>query len=222
MKKSSKKNEVSLFEKIKTVWQDKTVRATLFFGFYFFFFLFLFINLDIDSLTVGKNNSSNNQNNETQVGNQDNSENNNVNNQDNIFWEFNTLIKDNYGYTYTINENDEIRMFNGRVSEPNILIDDYQYNYFLNLYNINQITKNSKFINKNIFQDGYQFNYEINNKSLGRLLENGNVLEDKQNTITIYTNSNMVINKVELELTNLMQELNGYSNYKIVLEYKNK
>lgn len=219
MKKSSKKNHVSLLEKIKTFLQIKSVRTTLFFGFYFFFFLFLFLNFDIDSLDTNKNNSSNNQ---TQTGNQDNSQNGNVNNQINSIWEFNTLIKDNYGYTYTINENGESIIFNGRVSEPNTLINDYQYNYFLNLYNINQITKNSKYVSKNIFQDGYQFNYEINNKSLGRLLESDNVLEDKQNTITIYTNSNMVINKIELELTNLMQELNNYNNYKIVLEYENK
>ena len=219
MKKSSKKNHISLLEKIKEFLQIKSVRTTLFFGFYFFFFLFLFLNFDIDSLDTNKNNSSNNQ---TQTGNQDNSQNGNVNNQINSIWEFNTLIKDNYGYTYTINENGESIIFNGRVSEPNTLINNYQYNYFLNLYNINQITKKSKFINKNLFKDGYQFNYEISNKILGELLENSNVLEDKQNTITIYTNSNMVINKIELELTNLMQELNNYNNYKIVLEYENK
>ena len=102
MKKSSKKKKDSLLEKIKAFLQIKSVRTTLFFGFYFFFFLFLFLNFDIDSLDTNKNNSSNNQ---TQTGNQDNSQNGNVNNQNNSIWEFNTLIKDYYGYTYTIDEN---------------------------------------------------------------------------------------------------------------------
>ena len=54
---------------------------------------------------------------------------------------------------------------------------------------------------------------------MGEILDNSN-FSNELNVITIYTNSNLVINKIDLDLSSYMQELNKFNEYKITLQYE--
>ena len=212
MKKNNTKNN-SLFEKIKTFCQSRNVKMTLFFGFYFFFFLFLILYFDIDEF-----NKSNNENQNNISENENNNDKYDASLKET--WEFNTIITNNYSYEYIVMENENVISFNGQFKEENSLIEEYHYNYFLNIYNVNQIIKNSKYLDKVNEEDGYKYNYEISNKNLGSLLENDDLSNSLINNITIYTNNDLVVKKIVLELNNYMQELDRFMEYKVTLQYK--
>lgn len=210
MKKSINKQQSSLFDKFKAFYQSRYGKMTLFFGFYFFFFLFLISNINI-------NNKTNQNNSDTNI-NENNGNNSNVS--EPTTWKFDILLNDYYTYNYYINENGNNISFNGRLNETNQIVEEYQYNYFLNLYNINQIIKKSKYLERIELDNGYQYNYEVSNKSLGELLEIDGNFSNLFNKIVIYTNNNLIVSKIDLDLGSYMQELNNYNEYKITLQYE--
>ena len=158
MKKSSEENK-GLLGGIKAFYQTKIGKMTFFFGFYFFFFLFLafFLKGNIDN----SNNTNNN-------GNSDNSTvNENVNkNPSNELFNTELLINDNYYYKYEVTGDEKCVTFEGRINDKNDLLEEYAYNYFLNIYNIRQIIKNSKYLSREEVEGVVIYNYEVTTSTI--------------------------------------------------------
>ena len=86
---------------------------------------------------------------------------------------FTELLDINYQYTIEVNDNNEINKYQG--TKDSIDYKECKYKYFFDLYNINQLIKKSKVIEK---IDNYS-KYSLDNKELNDLLET----ESQGNTI---------------------------------------
>ena len=179
---------------------------TLFFGFYFFFFLFLSFFLNANK-NIDKSADNNNNN---QVVDKEN------NSQVTDLFTINPIVDNNYFYNYTILENGNEINFTGQINDKNFLIEEYAYNYFLDIYNVRQLIKNSKYISKTDYSDNIVYQYELTNKTINEL--RGEELNSEgTNKITVTVNSNLVVTDIELDLNNYMS--NKFNEYKITLQY---
>ncbi len=134
--------------------EDRKKKMILFFGFYFFFFLFLIIYLKSSSnkkVNDIKDNSTNSAVTEK--------ENNTIDN-----YSLNNILNSDFNLKIIIEENDEKRSY---VAEKSNLPED-KYNYFFNIYNVNQLIKKGKLISR----DDYTFVFEIDNSYINEILNN--------------------------------------------------
>ncbi len=125
---------------MKKLKENKTLKYSLFFGFYLIFFVMLFIRLKNDQII--KENDLKEQ--QELIINVDNP--------------LTNILNSNY--VITINDNLNIIKINKED------INSYDYYYFLDIYNVNKLIKKGKLINKN----NNMINYEITNLELNNIL----------------------------------------------------
>lgn len=125
---------------------NKKVKALLFFSFYAIFFtvLIIFVN----------GNSTPNQPQEEEKKEEIVEKN----------ISFSNIFDINYQYTYEVNNDGDITTYQG--TKEKIDYDDSEYKYFFDIYNINQLIKKSKVIEK---IDNYS-KYSLDNHELDELL----------------------------------------------------
>ena len=182
-----------MIDKLKAFYNSKQGKSICFFGFYLIFFIVLAFILKNRNNVV--NDKTKNVDNKIEVK-------ENVNSYD-----LTKIINSNFEYFYTINDNDEIKKFSGTKNNVDYL--DFDNKYFLDIYNINQLIKKSKFI-KN---ESNILSYELDNSVLNELL-----ITDKTGTskIDVYVKNDNSVEKIILDL----KEYFNKDKYEIILEYK--
>ena len=177
-------------DKFKDFYNNRNGKMILFFGFYLIFFIFL--GFYMKSL----------KNNTTILNDQTTVE------EKITTYDISNLINNDYSYNINIFDNDDIITFNG--TKYNIDYGNYYNKYFLDIYNINQLLKKSKFIDSS----GLVLSYELANKELNDiLLTNKN---DGTNKIDILVNKNGGVEKITMDLSKYM----GKEKYEIIIIYK--
>lgn len=160
--------------------KSKNGKAVLFFGFYLIFFIFLgvyFNNIKQDEYNA-----------DTEVIDLNDKE---VTNNYNV-----SILTDiNYSYSFEINDSGVLSTFNG--TRDNIDYNDYEYKYFLDINNINQLIKKGKLID----QVENTFNYELASSNIAEILETDNIVGINHLSITINNNT---IEKVFMDLSEYM------------------
>ena len=177
--------------KFKEFYNEKNGKMILFFGFYLIFFIFLAIYL------------RNIQNNQKVDPNKEN-----INIEEKLTtYSINHLINNDYKYTIKILDNDEVINFNG--TKSNIDYGNYQYKYFLDIYNINQLLKRSKLVDS----DNEHLSYELTNKELNDILLTEKA--DNINNIDVYANEKTEVTKIILDFSKYLEK----EKYVITVDY---
>ncbi len=166
----------------KTFYNEKNGKYILFFGFYFIFFIFL--SFYLRSLNANKPQEEEKPQEEVV--------------EKITTYDISNLINNDYSYIISITDNEEIVNFEGRKS--NVDYANYEYKYFLDIYNINQLLKRSKLISS----ENYVLTYELENKEINDIL-----LTNKKsgvNIINVLVNKKGEINKIEFDLSNYLDK----------------
>ena len=167
---------------------NKTLKYSLFFGFYLIFFILLFIYM-----------RNNNFVSDTKEEKEEVKEEININNP------LNKLLNNNFNYEIIIKDDHQVITFNGLKDNPDY--NDYEYKYFLDIYNINQLIKRSKLIR----DDNNSINYEISNLEISGIL----------NTIKEEGINNIDINIIEGNITEINLDLHNYlDKEEFIINYK--
>ena len=176
----------------------KRKKMIVFFGFYLIFFIFLFIWL--------KNS---------------NVENTNVPTDEETSFTYKTdlIENNNYTYVYEIEENENVDTIRGIRDDENYQLSEYKYKYFLDIYNIKKLIKNSKYLYKIDNNNEISYKYEIENKTISNLLQNSKEIENGVNNILVYVDNNDNVYKIELDLSSYMVSINEYTKYHLTLYY---
>ena len=177
---------------INKVKENKKLKAALFFGFYFFFFLFIFICIGNSKMSSNKSDA-----------NKKTEESGEINR-----YSIKYLMDNDYKYTFSIEDNDTKIDFNG--TKDIIDYKEFDNKYFLDIFNVNQMIKNSKYLNN----DANTLNYEINNDVLSNLV--GVQKVEGISKIIVYVKDNGDLYKVVLDLSSFMQK----DKYLITLNYE--
>ena len=194
LKKLLKREEKEIDPEVK---RKKTIA---FFGFYLIFFIFLFIWMR----SYGSN-SNNNTSTDTE--------------QTEITYKTDLIENNNYSYVYEIDENGETKTFKGIRDDDNYEVSEYKYKFFLDIYNIKKLIKNSKYLYKTDNNNEISYKYELDNKTLSNMLQDGKTIEDGVNNILVYVDSNNNVYKIELDFTSYMVSINEYNKYHLTLYY---
>lgn len=169
----------------KTFYNDKKGKYILFFGFYLIFFIFLAIYIR----TVRENKPVEKPKEEvaSKI----------------TTYDISNLINNDYKYMIKIidyDENsDESITFEG--TKNNIDYANYENKYFLDIYNVNQLLKRSKYIDT---IDGTVLKYELNNSEINDIL-----LTQKPegiNKIEVYVNEETKVQEIILDLSNYFEK----------------
>ena len=190
----------SFFDKIKVFYQSKRGRAICFFSFYLIFFLVLAIYLKQQQNVIKDEPKK-----ETNVI--SNNQSNNKTNNDSFF-DISKIVNSNYEYLYTVNDNNKIINYQGKRLNVDYL--NFENNYFLDIYNVNQLIKKSKVISK----EKNILHYELTNSVLNELLLTNK--PEGLNMIDVYINDNKEVEKIVMDLKNYFEK----EIYEITLEYK--
>lgn len=176
----------------------KRKKMIIFFGFYLIFFICLFIWL--------KNS---------------NVENTNVPTDEETSFTYKTdlIENNNYTYVYEIEENENVNTIRGIRDDENYEVSEYKYKYFLDIYNIKKLIKNSKYLYKIDNNNEISYKYEIENKTISNLLQNSKEIENGVNNILVYVDNNDNVYKIELDLSSYMVSINEYTKYHLTLYY---
>ena len=174
-------------DKFKEFYNEKNGKIILFFGFYLIFFIFLGFYMK------GLNNTPPDNTNKDEIK--------------ITSYTINNLVNSDYKYDIKILDNDESITFSG--TKNNIDYANYENKYFLDIYNINQLLKRSKFIESN----DYVLSYELNNKEINDLLLT--TKDDGINKIDVIVNKNSAVNKIVMDLSNYM----GKNTFQITINY---
>ena len=179
-------------EGFKDFYNNRNGKMILFFGFYLIFFIFLaFYIRGLD----------NNKNREIPKE------------EENIKEEITTydishLINNDYSYDISIFDNNDIITFSG--TKSNIDYGNYFNKYFLDIYNINQLLKKSKFMGSKNFV----LSYSLENSELNEiLLTNKN---EGSNKIDVLVNKTSQVEKITMDLSKYMEK----EKYLITINYK--
>ncbi len=175
---------------INKIKENKKLKAALFFGFYFFFFLFLFTY-------IGNNN----------VSSKDNTDKTIEEKEEIKEYSIKYLTDNNYIYHFIIDDDNKITEYNG--TKENIDYTEFDNKYFLDIFNINQLIKKSKYINTT----DSTMNYEISNDDISSLINNEKMEGISKINVHV-TNGNL--DKVILDLSSYMQK----EKYLITLNYE--
>lgn len=169
----------------KTFYNDKKGKYILFFGFYLIFFIFLAIYIR----TIRENKPIEKPKEEvaSKI----------------TTYDISNLINNDYKYMIKIidyDENsDESITFEG--TKNNIDYANYKNKYFLDIYNVNQLLKRSKYIDT---IDGTVLKYELNNSEINDIL-----LTQKPegiNKIEVYVNEETKVQEIILDLSNYFEK----------------
>ena len=171
---------------IKKIKENKKIKASIFFIFYFFFFLILSIYIKNNGVVPEKKEPV------KEIV---------------KTYSIDYLKDNNYNYEFIIDSDKKIK-FNG--TKTTIDYEDYPYKYFFDIYNINQIIKNSKYLNA----EDNVLNYEVKNETLSLL--SGIDYNDGLSKIKIYVNEKKDLEKVILDLASFFNK----DEYTITLNYK--
>ena len=183
-----------MFNKLRDFYTSKRGKSICFFAFYLVFFLVLAIIL---------------RNRNNVVSNEPKNENKNIEINENNHNSYNLekIVNSNYEYFYTINDNEEIKKFSGTKNNVDYL--NYENKYFLDIYNVNQLIKRSKFIKR----ENNILSYELDNHILNEFL-----LTDSEGLtkIDVFVKEDNMIEKIILDLKEYFKK----EKYEIILEYK--
>lgn len=169
----------------KTFYNDKKGKYILFFGFYLIFFIFLAIYIR----TIRENKPVEKPKEEvaSKI----------------TTYDISNLINNDYKYMIKIidydENNDESITFEG--TKNNIDYANYKNKYFLDIYNVNQLLKRSKYIDT---IDGTVLKYELNNSEINDIL-----LTQKPegiNKIEVYVNEETKVQEIILDLSNYFEK----------------
>ena len=108
-------------------------------------------------------------------------------------YDITNLVNNDFKYEITINDNEEIIKFTGSKTKVDYM--EFTNKYFLDIYNINQLLKKSKFVERK----GNLLSYELLNSEINEVL-----LTDKEegiNRISLYVNDNNEVKRIVLDLT---------------------
>lgn len=124
------------------------------------------------------------------------------------------LLDNDYQYEIVINDNEEIISFNG--SKSNVDYNDFANKYFLDIYNINQLLKKSKFVGSsdNILT------YELSNTSLNEILLTDK--KDGSNKIFVYVKDDTKVERIVLDLANYLEKQVYQINIKYTVGVNNE
>ena len=117
------------------------------------------------------------------------------------------LINNDYKYEILIFDDNNVITFKG--NKNSIDYANYENKYFLDIYNINQLLKKSKFINSN----NNILNYELNNIEINDIL-----LTNKPsgiNKIELYVDDSGGVEKINMDLSNYLEK----TTYRININY---
>ena len=176
----------------------KRKKMIVFFGFYLIFFIFLFIWLK----------SNNVENTNTPID-----------EETSFTYKTDLIENNNYTYVYEIEENENVNTIRGIRDDENYQLSEYKYKYFLDIYNIKKLIKNSKYLYKIDNNNEISYKYEIENKTISNLLQNSKEIENGVNNILVYVDNNDNVYKIELDLSSYMVSINEYTKYHLTLYY---
>lgn len=165
----------------KTFYNEKKGKYILFFGFYIIFFIFIAIYVR----SYNANNPKEEKKEEQVI-------------EKITTYDISSLINNNYSYNIKIIDNGEMVSFSG--TKDDIDYANYQYKYFLDIYNLNQLLKRSKLINS----ENYVLLYELENKEINDILLTEK--NDGINKIAVYVNGKTEVEKIYLDLTNYLEK----------------
>ena len=164
----------------KTFYNERKGKQILFFAFYLVFFIFLAIYM-----------RTNNANKPIEKEKEEVVEKITT-------YDLSNLINNDYEYTIKIidydNSVDESVTFKG--TKNNIDYANYKHKYFLDIYNINQLLKKSKYIDT---EDYTVLKYELNNSEINDILLTQK--EDGVNKIEVYVNEKTEVQEIVLDLS---------------------
>lgn len=176
----------------------KRKKMIVFFGFYLIFFIFLFIWLK--SNNVEDTNTP-------------------IDEETSFTYKTDLIENNNYTYVYEIEENENVDTIRGIRDDENYQLSEYKYKYFLDIYNIKKLIKNSKYLYKIDNNNEISYKYEIENKTISNLLQNSKEIENGVNNILVYVDNNDNVYKIELDLSSYMVSINEYTKYHLTLYY---
>ena len=221
--KSNKKDDLN----IKTLWKlfrsDKG-KTYSFFIFYIIFFIFLFIF--ISGTNYKDNKVDNNNNIESSLPFK-------TINLENNDYKFKYIVDTNYNtIDYLGERNKNIINIKGDEGEytyyyqNGVLINDSDkkiiHDKLLDIFEVKRIIKNSKLISETKLNENnnYIYNYKIKSNDLNNILLSDNLFDDLENDISVLTNQNKEIIKIEFDLLNYEKNLNSELNlFKIIIDY---
>ena len=176
-------------EGFKDFYNNRHGKEILFFGFYLIFFIFLAIYLR------GFDNNKTTTENEIEA--------------EQIITSYNLskLVNNDYKYNISIIDNEENITFTGIKS--NVDYANYSNKYFLDIYNINQLLKKSKFIDSK----DYILTYELNNSEINDILLTSK--EEGINKIYVHVNNKTEVKKIVMDLSKYLEK----DKYEITINY---
>ncbi len=174
----------------------KRKKTIAFFGFYLVFFVFVFI-------WMKTNEPPKEVTNEETV----------------ITYKTENIENNNYTYVYEIQENDNTYTFKGIRDDENYEVSEYKYKFFLDIYNIKKLIKNSKYLYKIDNNNEISYKYEIDNKTLSNMLQDGKTPNEGINNILVYVDNDNNAYKIELDFSNYMKSIEEYQRYHLILYY---
>ena len=178
-------------DKFKDFYNNRNGKMILFFGFYLIFFIFLGIYMK----SIKNNKPLDNPKEDTQIKERI------------VTYNLSNLINNDYRYNITIFDNNDSINFNG--TKNNIDYGNYENKYFLDIYNINQLLKRSKFIDSRELI----LYYELDNSEINDLLltnKTGGI-----NKINVKVNDNNDVKEIVMDLSNFMEK----EKYEITIKY---
>ena len=113
-------------------------------------------------------------------------------------YDITNLIENDFKYEIVINDNEELTTFNG--SKEKVDYGEYANKYFLDIYNINQLLKKSKYVDskENILT------YELTNATLNELLSKEK--SDGNNRIDVYVTKDNKVERIVLDLSSFLDK----------------
>ena len=113
-------------------------------------------------------------------------------------YDLSNLINNDYEYSFVISDDEESITFSG--TKNNIDYANYKNKYFLDIYNVNQLLKKSKYIDT----EDLTLKYELNNSDINEVLLTQK--EDGVNNVEVYVNEKKEVSKIVLDLTNYFEK----------------
>ena len=177
-------------DNFKSWYTDKKGKYILFFGFYIVFFIMLSIYI-----RSAKQEQEEPKKEEMKVEEKIST------------YDMTNLINSFYKYEIVINDNEEIITFSG--SKDDIDYANFSNKYFLDIYNINQLLKKSKFIEN---KDNILY-YELSNTEINDILFTDK--EEGINKIKVSVNDKGEVNRIGMDLSKYMEK----EKYEIDITY---
>ena len=178
----------------KTFYNEKSGKYILFFGFYLIFFIFLaiYIRSVKDNKPIEKNKEE-------------------IVEKEITTYDISNLINNDYSYEIEVSDNYNTTNFSG--TKNNVDYANFENKYFLDIYNINQLLKISKFMgSEDNILTYYLYNKELNELLLTNKTENEEISSNK---IFVYVNDDAEVEKIVFDLSTYFEKV----MYQITINY---